>query len=120
MTLFIEINFLSSSSFGLRIRNIIQDTPLSFISACSQTYLILYPWNFKRITCLQIFNGFNNLNAPLNVLQSFFAAHRQIYCNYIDIYTDGSKTGNSVGCGNVCQKTILTNQPTLILFSFLS
>ena len=95
-------------SFGLRMRNIIQDTPFSSISVRSQTYFILHPWTFKRITCLHIFNNFNKSNAPLTILQSFFAAHRQNYCKYIDICTDGSKTGNLIGCSIVCQKSILS------------
>ena len=95
-------------SFDLWIRNIIEDTPLSSIKARSQTYFSIHPWNFKRITCLHIFNDFNKSNTPLKVLQSFFAAHRQNYSNYIDIYTDGSKAGNLVGCGIVCQNNILS------------
>ena len=39
-------------SFGLRLRNIIQGTPLSSINAHSQTYFIPYPWNFKRIASI--------------------------------------------------------------------
>ena len=38
----------------------------------------------------------------------FFAAHRLTYSNYIDIYTDGSKAGDIVGCGIVCQNNILS------------
>ena len=95
-------------SFGLRLRNIVQGTSLSSIKARSQTYFIPHPWSFKRISCLHIFNGFNKSNAPLNVLQSIFAAHRQNYSSYIDIYTDGSKAGNLVGCGIVCQNIILS------------
>ena len=89
-------------SFGLRIRNIIEDIPLASIRVRSQTYFNCHPWNMKGISCLHIFNGFSKSSTPANVMQSFFAALRQTYSNYIDIYTDGSKAGDIVGCGIVC------------------
>ena len=39
---------------------------------------------------------------------TLFPSHRSHYHNYIDVYIDGSKTGNYVGCGVVCENTVLS------------
>ena len=49
------------------------------------------------------------MNTLSNVFQNLFAAQRHTYSNYIDIYTDGSKAGNLVGCGIVCENKTLSS-----------
>ena len=39
---------------------------------------------------------------PANIFQSLFLNHRSCYKNYTDVYTDGSKIGDLVGCSVVC------------------
>ena len=39
---------------------------------------------------------------------SLFSSHRSEYHDYIDIYTDGSKTNNLVGCGIICRNIVLS------------
>ena len=51
---------------------------------------------------------FDKANTTANIFRSLFASHRSHYHNYIDIYTDGSKTNNVVGCGIVCRNTVLS------------
>ena len=40
------------------------------------------------------------------VYNSLFTSHRSDYHDYIDVYTDGSKTSNVVGCGIVCRNSV--------------
>ena len=48
-----------------------------------------------------------SLNTTANVYHSLFNSHRSHYPKYIDIYIDGSKMHNLVGCGIVCRNTVL-------------
>ena len=68
--------------------------------------LNLYPWNFKHITFINPFENFDKSNMTANIFCSLFASHRAEYHNYIDVYTDGSKIGNLVGCGIVLRNTV--------------
>ena len=70
--------------------------------------LLLNPWNFKSISYINPFKNFDKSNTTANIYISLFSSHRSQYHNYIDIYTDGSKANNLVGCGIVCKNTILS------------
>lgn len=41
------------------------------------------------------------------MFQQLIAVHRTHYNTYLDIYTDGSKSGKYVGCGIFCENTII-------------
>ena len=59
-------------------------------------------------TYIHPFKHFDKANTTADVFRSLFASRQSHYHNYIDIYTDDSKTNNLVGCGIVCMNTILS------------
>ena len=95
-------------SFGIRIRNILSGSPLLDTRVRPRLILNLTPWNLKGISCIHPFKDFDKANTAANIFLSLFASHRSQYHNYIDIYTDGSKRNNIVGCGIVCRNTVLS------------
>ena len=66
------------------------------------------PWNFKGISCINPFINFDRSNTAANIYASLFASHCSEYHNYIDVYIDGSKSNNLVGCGIICKNTVLS------------
>ena len=93
-----------NQNFGI----IIQDLLFQTQDFRPQLILNLTPWKFKGISCIHPFNHFDKANNATNIFISLFASHRSHYHNYIDIYTDGSKTNDRVGCGIVCSNTALS------------
>ena len=83
-------------NFGTRIRNILFGISLLNIRVRPWLLLNLTPWNFKGISCIHPFKLFDKANTMADVFFSLFASHRSHYHNYINIYTDGSKTNNLV------------------------
>ena len=79
-------------NFSIRIRNILTGSSLLDIRVRPRLLLNLTPWNFKGISCIHPFKHFDKANTKDDVFLSLFASHRSHYHNYIDIYTDGSKT----------------------------
>ena len=95
-------------NFGIRIRNILSCSPLSDIRVRPRLLINLIPWNFKGISYIDPFKNFDKADTNANIYHSLFRTHRSHYHKYIDIYTDGSKTINSVGCGIICRNTVLS------------
>ena len=106
-------------NFGLRIRNILSGSPLLDTRVRPWLLLNLTPWNFQDISFIDPFKNFDKANTTANIYHSLFKSHRSHYHKYIDIYSDGSKTNNSVGCGHCLQKYYLELPPTHILFCIL-
>lgn len=59
------------------------------------------------IIALYYFITFDKNSFPSVVSQQLIAACRTHYNTYLDIYTDGSKSGKYVGCGILCENTII-------------
>ena len=95
-------------NFGIRIRNILLGSSFLDIKVRPRLFFNLTPWNFKSFSYMNPFKNFDKSNTTANVYLSLFSSHRSEYHNYIDIYTDGSKTNNLVGCGIVCRNTVLS------------
>ena len=95
-------------SFGIRIRNILLGSSLSDIRVRPRLFLDQTNWNFKGISYINPFGHFNKSDTTANVYHALFASHRSEYHEYIDVYTDGSKTSNIVGCGIVFRNSVFS------------
>ena len=108
-------------TFGLRIRNMLEGSSLLDIRVCPRSLLGLTPCTFKSVSCLHPFNGFDKSNINANIFNSLLSLHCSNYNNFIDMYTDGSKTSNIVGCGIICENIIFSyHLPNcFFIFSFI-
>ena len=95
-------------NFGLRIRNFLSGSPLLDTKVRPRLLSTLTPWNFKNTPYMNPFTNFDKSDTTADIYLSLFAFHRSQYHKYIDIYTDGSKINNLVGCGIVCGNTTLS------------
>lgn len=90
-------------SFSMRMRSIISNTNLANNKIHMRSSFNRPPWQTTNLHILSLFTGFYKNNTSDLIYHQLFASHREEYNEYIDIYTDGSKTGNVVGCGFVCR-----------------
>ena len=88
-------------NFGLKIRNFLSGSPIVDTKVRPWLFLSVTPWNFKNIPYMNPFTNFDKSNTTPDIYLSLFAFHRSQYHKYIDIYTDGSKINNLVGCGSM-------------------
>ncbi|GBN39539.1 hypothetical protein AVEN_209784-1 [Araneus ventricosus] len=55
----------------------------------------LTPWNSHGLNFLNSFKTFDKANTASDIYQQLFADHREVYQNFIPIFTDGSKCSSS-------------------------
>ncbi|GBM36520.1 hypothetical protein AVEN_45999-1 [Araneus ventricosus] len=87
-------------TFGFRIREIlryfeIEDFPI--VSNVEDPP----PWKETQLDFIDDFLHFFKPSTSDNVFQQHFYDHRQLYSDYVPIYTDGSKSDNHVGSAAV-------------------
>lgn len=80
----------------------------------------LPPWKHPNITSLHSFKGYDKIKLAHAVFQKLFAAYQANFNGYTDIYTDGSKCEDIVGCGTFCENTSLSYLTSLFYFSVYS
>ena len=90
------------------MRNILLWCSLLDTRVYPQFLFNLNPWNLKRISYIHPFKHFNKANTNANVFLSIFASHCSACHNYINIYTDFSKTNILAGHGIVCKNSTLS------------
>lgn len=91
------------SSYGLRMHSLVIGTSLANCNVHVRSLFSTAPWQDPDIFILTPFSGFNKHSTSDHMFQQLFACHRDEYKDNIDIYTDGSKTPDGVGCGYVCR-----------------
>ena len=57
----------------------------------------------KRSNCCKEMLSVNKAKLPPNITRQLFLEHQQIHSNNIQIYTDGSKSNEGVGCGIIIE-----------------
>jgi len=83
------------------MRNFIKNTSLSNVEICTRSLFDFPPWKKNFISYLNPFHNFQKSSTTALIFNQFFQAHRDEYSKYIDIYTDGSKMRDHVGCSFV-------------------
>jgi kelch-like protein 2/3 len=77
------------------------------------------PWKVPNFTFLNPFNNFDKASTADIIFKQVYYHHRQCYCNYTPIFTDGSKSDNFVGCAYVIKNKIrsFSLHPAFSIFS---
>lgn len=105
-------------SFSLRMRNIISNTSLATGKIHMRSCFNCPPWQSYNIKTLNIFSSFNKNNTSDLIYHQLFSFHREEYADYIEIYTDGSKAVNGVGCSYVCGNVTSSYSLSALCLSF--
>ncbi|XP_055924754.1 uncharacterized protein LOC129956826 [Argiope bruennichi] len=87
--------------FHERIRVDIQDLGLGNVEVHPVNFLSFPPWDYPIFSYFNPFLNFNKATTSSVVFQQLFNFHLHQLSTYIPIYTDGSKSSQSVGCGIV-------------------
>ncbi|XP_055944481.1 uncharacterized protein LOC129975443 [Argiope bruennichi] len=91
-----------------RIHNILKDLNLLHLQATPQLDNIFPPWAIPNIQYLNPFEGFTKSDTSDSIYRKIFNEHRHHYNDYIAIYTDGSKTCDSVSFAVVFQNAVFS------------
>lgn len=88
------------------MRNVIDNRPLSKIKISPCPLHVILPWKLPNLISLHPFNVCHRNNLAPVVFQQLFAAHNVNYNNYMDIFTDDSKSGDNIGCGSFLKRCL--------------
>lgn len=88
--------------FGMRMRSIINNSPVNNNSVHTNPPFLIPPWCAVNVPIINPFRNYNRNGTSDVIFHQLFCAHREEFANYLDIYTDGSKSESGVGCSYVC------------------
>lgn len=94
--------------FGLRMRSQICNTKLANVDVSNCPLFSLPPWRSQKVTFIYPFKNLNKDNTNNKIYCHLFAAHRNEYPNFAEIYTDGSKSDNHVGFAYSCDNRTIS------------
>ncbi len=92
-------------SFFIKMQQILNNTSLHDAHVLKAKIHFLPPWKTYKFFYLNPFAGYNKSDISAEALKQLFAHHRSVYNNYIDVYTDGSKSESHVGLAYVCRNS---------------
>lgn len=92
----------SIPAFGLRMRSLISHTILEDSKTCIRPLFDFPPWKNFHIPFINPFKNFTKSDTTSFVYMQLFNSHREEYSDYVEVYTDGSKTIHQIGCAFIC------------------
>lgn len=100
------------------MRNLFNHTHFASTVAHKHNHHHTPPWSTFNSQVIHPFLGNDKANTSDDVFRHLFAVHREEYSDYLDIYTDGSKSNNVVGCAYVCQNVTISHSLSLVCSTF--
>jgi len=91
---------------GIRIAEYLSSIGFSHKNSTLRTVPSVPPWLLRRPCFNYDMYAFDKNNVSAEVLQSHFAETKNCFGKHVEIYTDGSKIGESVACAVICGNQI--------------
>ena len=89
-------------TFGLHIKHILTASNLDFSGILeTPSYFVLTPWYIRPPKIVLDLMHLKKDRADASIYQTLFMEIRDRYRDYIPVYADGSRDGNSVACATV-------------------
>jgi ribonuclease HI len=109
---------LSIPPFHHRIENILNTFNLDKVDILT-TKNFYPPWAGPKFTFLNPFKSYDKGSTAPIIYQQIFSNHRHDFKDYIPVFTDGSKSGDFVGCAYVVMKNSFSHKlhPSVSNFS---
>ena len=92
---------------GIRIAENLNSIGFSHKNRTLRTVPFVPPWLLRRPCFNYDMYAFDKNSASAEVLQNYFAETKNCLGKHVEIYTDGSNTGESVACAVICGNQII-------------